>query len=258
LNTLVTISFSHYCEKARWALDLAGVPYREEAYVPGTHYLGTLRRGGRSTPLLVLDDGRTLTDSRDIVRFADECRPGCLFPEGHRDEIDELEALFDAELGPRARLIVYSALLEANYPFVSLVRSSTTGVHRALAPLLGVVVPQLVKRGLRVDAQRAARARERLEPLLAQVEARLADGRRYLVADRFTAADLTFASLLAPMNGPPEQPITGAMPVDETIERIFAETRARPAGAFAMRLYAEERGRARLEVPARSFSPRDR
>ena len=27
---LVTIPFSHYCEKARWALDLAQIPYREK------------------------------------------------------------------------------------------------------------------------------------------------------------------------------------------------------------------------------------
>jgi glutathione S-transferase len=103
--TLVTIAFSHYCEKARWALDRACVPYREEAYVPVTHLLGTLRRGGRSTPLLALPDRMLLTDSSAIVRYADAACPGSLFPDDPAlsAEVDALEDLFDEQLGPHVR-----------------------------------------------------------------------------------------------------------------------------------------------------------
>ncbi|MEZ4340912.1 MAG: hypothetical protein R3B82_30175, partial [Sandaracinaceae bacterium] len=45
---LVTIAFSHYCEKARWALDLRRVPYRERRYLPAMHLLAT-RRALRGT-----------------------------------------------------------------------------------------------------------------------------------------------------------------------------------------------------------------
>ncbi|MCW3023116.1 MAG: Glutathione S-transferase family protein, partial [Conexibacter sp.] len=31
---LVTIPISHYCEKARWALDRAGVAYEERRHLP--------------------------------------------------------------------------------------------------------------------------------------------------------------------------------------------------------------------------------
>ena len=44
---LVTIPISHYCEKARWALDRAGMPYREERHVQGIHRLAARRAGGR-------------------------------------------------------------------------------------------------------------------------------------------------------------------------------------------------------------------
>lgn len=30
-SRLLTIPISHYCEKARWALEHAGIPYREDA-----------------------------------------------------------------------------------------------------------------------------------------------------------------------------------------------------------------------------------
>src|SRR5690348_3529366 len=48
-NVLVTIPFSHFCEKARWALDHARVAYREEGHGPGLHRLATRRAGGRHT-----------------------------------------------------------------------------------------------------------------------------------------------------------------------------------------------------------------
>jgi glutathione S-transferase len=37
LLRLITIPISHYCEKARWALERAGLPYREERHVQGIH-----------------------------------------------------------------------------------------------------------------------------------------------------------------------------------------------------------------------------
>lgn len=38
----VTIGFSHYCEKARWALDLTTFPYHEESHLPPFHLSKTL------------------------------------------------------------------------------------------------------------------------------------------------------------------------------------------------------------------------
>ena len=36
---LITIPISHYCEKARWALDRAGIEYREERHIQGVHQI---------------------------------------------------------------------------------------------------------------------------------------------------------------------------------------------------------------------------
>jgi len=242
-TTLVTIGLSHYCEKARWALDRAGISYREEAYAPGTHLLGTLRRGGRSTPVLTLPDGTALTDSSDIVRHADAASPGVLLPtsEPLRREVLDIEERFDDPLGPAVRILVYGELLRGRCDFATLLRETTTGAHRALSPLLGLLVPRLVKRAFRIDDARIARSRDRIDEVLTKVEERLGDGRRYLAADRFTAADLTFAALIAPMIGPPQHPATGGATSLAVLEPLFARTRARPAGAFAMRMYAEER-----------------
>ena len=74
---------------------------------------------------------------------------------------------------------------------------------------------------------------------------RLQDGRPYLFGDRFTAADLTFAALAAAVIAPPDYgtplPQPGILP--EPVKRDVLAFRAHPAGAFALRLFAEHRRR---------------
>jgi glutathione S-transferase len=73
----IAIMGSHYVERARWALDVAGLPYRTEAYPPAIHFWATTlnRPAGSkstSTPMLVTGDPAvgTLTDSADILAWA--------------------------------------------------------------------------------------------------------------------------------------------------------------------------------------------
>lgn len=55
---LVTIPISHYCEKARWALERADLEYREERHIQGVHRLAARRAGGGVTvPVLVTPQG---------------------------------------------------------------------------------------------------------------------------------------------------------------------------------------------------------
>ncbi len=241
--TLVTISFSHFCEKGRWALDRGGVPYVEEAHAPLVHLLGTVRRGGRSTPLLALSSGQVLTDSRDILRHVESQRPGLLFPSDPelRAEVEALEARFDAELGPATRRLAYHAIFGAAESIAPMIRETTHGPSRWLAPVLDRVLPRMLSRALRIDDRGAEISRAALERVLGDVEARLRDGRRFLVGDRFTAADLTFAALYSPMLRPPEQPVTSRVEAPRSTDALRAEALARPAGQFAMRLFREER-----------------
>src|SRR5947207_4776414 len=68
---LVTIPISHYCEKARWALDRAGIAYREERHVQVVHRVASRRAGGRGTvPVLVTAEG-VFAESAEIVAYAD-------------------------------------------------------------------------------------------------------------------------------------------------------------------------------------------
>src|SRR6185295_10774861 len=80
LAILITIPLSHYCEKARWALDRVGLPYREEAHAPLLHRLATRRNDGGTVPVLV-HGGSRLIDSTDILEHVDAvCGGDLLYP----------------------------------------------------------------------------------------------------------------------------------------------------------------------------------
>lgn len=241
--TFVTIPFSHYCEKARWALDRAGIAYTERGHMPLFAWVpALLAGGGRTVPTLVTDDG-PVTDSTEILRWADrrgDAPP--LFP-GDAPEAAKLEEDLDHRLGPHARRLAYSYLLPE-------LRSQVDGVHRApaaertAAKLFAPAVNAIMRRGMRIDDAGVARSRVKVDEVLAEIGARLADGRRYLVGDRLTAADVTFAALATPLVLPPE--LADFVPMASLPAAMVATRdlyRATPAGTFAMRLYAEDRGK---------------
>ncbi|WP_437826794.1 glutathione S-transferase family protein [Sorangium sp. So ce1153] len=256
---LVTIPFSHFCEKARWALDRAGVPYREEAYLPLAHALPSRRAGGRrSVPVFVSRAG-AICDSTDVLRYADACVPAehALFPgepDARRAEVEALEERFDRELGPAVRRIAYFHLLPDEEAMFSVMRGSLRalegagvappwwfgrGTFRAYFP----VVRAIMRRMMRVDAAGAERSLGKLRAVLDAVNERLRDGRPFLVGDRFSAADLTFAALAAPLTAPERHPApfppAGELPAG--MRDLIEALRGEPAGAFVRRLYRDHR-----------------
>jgi glutathione S-transferase len=241
----ITIPLSHYCEKARWGLDRVALPYREEPHIPLLSRLATRRSDGGTVPLLVDGDVR-LTDSTDILVHLDSARGGdLLYPRDAylRREVDALEDRFDKDLGTHVRRWAYSHLL----PEKALLRQLwARGAPRHETMWLPLIVPlgrKLLRKAYKVSRAGAARSRERVREIFGEVGERLKDGRRFLVGDRFTAADLTFASLAAPLVFPAECRAT--MPtLEQAPLAMRAEVqgfRATSAGEFALRLYAQER-----------------
>jgi glutathione S-transferase len=66
--TLITIPISHFCEKARWALDRAGVDYEERAHLQIPQWAAVKRAGaaGKTVPVLVCGD-TVLSEYGDIA-----------------------------------------------------------------------------------------------------------------------------------------------------------------------------------------------
>lgn len=244
---LLTIGFSHYCEKARWALDRAGLDYVEEDHAPLLHWLANLRAGAKRTvPVLVTPRG-VLRESSEIVRFADEALPPGerLFPAEPqaRAEVETWVDLFDRSLGPATRRGVYFLVLPETERARGLLMSTGPVWERRVTRALFPAIRALMVRGMKVTPEASARSIARVEEIFEKVGERLADGRRYLVGDRFTAADLTFASLAAPVVIPPQYgfPFPPLAEMPAKVQAWVERTRATAAGRFTLRLYAEDR-----------------
>ena len=112
--------------------------------------------------------------------------------------------------------------------------------------LLRVGFPLLragMRRAMRIDAPGAERSLAKVLRVFEAVGERLADGRPFLVGDRFGAADLTFAALAAPALALAGYfvplPALGDLPSGAAdLARTLHEM---PAGAFAARMYREHR-----------------
>ena len=244
---LITIPISHYCEKARWALDRAGVAYREERHLQVVHRIAARRAGGGKTvPVLVTAAG-VFAQSADILAYADRhAEPAArLYPEdpARRAEVVALERDFDADLGPQGRRWMYFHIL----PRRDLGRAyNCTGVpawERRAFPLLLGVMSGYVRHLFAIGPETGTEAGAAVQRTFDAVAARLGDGRRYLCGDAFTAADLAFAALAAPAIVPLEYGVPLPQP-DELPADMAAGVRAfraHPAGAFACRLFREER-----------------
>ena len=87
-------TYSPWSEKARWALDVTGLPHRRSVYTPFVSALGLRWRMGDlqkrvSIPTLLTADG-PITDSLAIARYAATTRgDDALFPAGLEEEIED-------------------------------------------------------------------------------------------------------------------------------------------------------------------------
>jgi len=106
--------FSHYNEKARWALDLKGIAHVRRSLLPGFHVPRVLwMTGQKALPVLIVD-GETIHDSTRIIERLERLRPEpALYPadDAARRRALALEDFFDEELGPHVRRALFHELL---------------------------------------------------------------------------------------------------------------------------------------------------
>lgn len=221
------------------------MPYHEEAHAPLLHRLATSREAGRTVPLLV-HGGERFVDSGEILRHANAWGGGdALYPAEPdlRRDIDALEQRFAEELGPHTRRWAYASLLDDSKLIREVWSRGVPPLQARLVPWIVPIARRVVRAGYRITPDSARRSLDRIRLVFREVDERLRDGRRFLVGDRFSAADLTFAALAAPMLFPIGcgAVLPALEQVGEPVRQEVSRSRETAAGAFALRLYREER-----------------
>lgn len=247
-NRLITIAVSHYCEKARWALDWLKIPYVEESHVPIFHRFTTRRLGGKSVPILITPTG-VFKDSTDILHHlnATSQAPQPLYPNDPqlRQAVEQLEELFDSKLGTHIRLWGYQYReLDNREAMREMWCEAAPKVEQFGFEFAFPLMSRIVRRAYNVSAANASSSLQEIKQIFALVGEHLTDNKSgYLVGDSFSAADLTFAALAAPILRPKNHYNTKFLhkQLAPQAAAVVLELRQTKAGKYALRLYREHR-----------------
>lgn len=244
--TFITFPPSLDCELGRFLLGHYRVAYLEEPHALLFSSLASLRAAW--TPVFPVLRGPSvrLTTVRAIVNHYDPLcdRDRQLVPrDGGRARSTADWAAFRLSLATQVAVFAYHQLLPE--------RSLMAGPLSFGAPALEVravnrsypLFSGLLSALLRITAARAGAALDATRRAMDAVDARLLDGRPYLLGDRLTLSDVTFAVAMAPLVLPATYsaflPPLAAMPSE--MKMVVAEMREHPGGRFALRVYREGR-----------------
>lgn len=248
MNRLYTIPISHFCERARWALDRGKIPYQEIRHLQGFHYASSFLHAFSPTmPILKTKDG-TFKSSDDILMWANAKMemPVRIYPEDSNKtlRVVELEKYYTDILGPAGRLWMYTYMLKEQKTIRKYSKlHDVPGWQLALMPVLFPFVKKFLRSRLRENPESRQLSKKGIEVILDQTASFLEDGRNLHLGDRFSAADLTFASMAAPAILPENYgvplPKLDELPA-EMADQIY-QWRQHPAGQFALRIYRDHR-----------------
>lgn len=233
---LLTLAPSHYCERARWALDWQAIVYEEERLTPGAHILRVKLLGTSSTslPLLLLGDGTPCQGSDRILDWA-----------GMAGGDPAIERRLEQTTAPLIRQCLYAGLLADPQSGIREVLLCGTSASQAT---IGRLTWPLLRRMMAAGMNALPRL---LPELITQVERELdwfdqvlTERGDHLVGQEFGRADLTAASLLAPIALPQVEPvksISASIHWPQSLAPFLATSSDRPTLRWVRHIYEAHR-----------------
>ncbi len=242
---LYVFNISHYCEKARWALDHFGIEHEARHVMPGAHRIIAKKLGAKrgSVPFLQTDDG-VIAGSSAIIDWCEIHNAGkrASLSGADPEAVRAIEKRLDDVVGVHVRRFYYSDALINAPASVRPIFSDGLPILQRAAVTLGWsrIVPLMIK-GMDLGVEQGRQSRALLEAELDWLDGLLADGRPYLHGNQWTRADLTAAALLGPLAAPKEHPITAKAFFPGTVLKAMKDWENRPALQFVGRMYSTHR-----------------
>ncbi len=242
---LYVFAISHYCEKARWALEHLEIEYDLRFLAPGLHMGAAKKLGVDSSTLPILaTESAAIQGSAAIVDWADETTrtDKRLTPVEAREQCHEMEVRLDDLAGVHLRRFFYSeALVEHPETVKPIFAKDLVGKPRVFVTFAWPLVRRLMIKGMDLGRSQGEESREILEGEMNWLDEMLADGRRFLVGDRFSRVDLAAASLLGPVADAREHPNHSFMVLPPRAAQAQRDWHDRPCMAWIRGLYRDYR-----------------
>ncbi len=242
MATLYQFSFSHFCEKARWALDYKGRHYTTKNLLPGLHVRVCEKLALKKTCVTVLveDDGSVIQESAAIIDHLDAKHATDPLTPSAPDlakQARDWEVYLDEEVGVTLRALFY-------YHALPIRRTALTFLlHQGPwygAPLFALIFPKVrdaMIEMMDINENTAKDSERRLLDALTRLNSEVRD-RRFLVGDSFTRADLTACALLEHFCKPIEK---FAEVFPKPIRALQEEHRDAPFFNWVNAIYREQR-----------------
>ena len=249
--TLIVFAISHYCEKARWALDYLGVNYAVKHIAPGVHHQLAKKLGapGSSLPILVLSgqgDQEFIKGSSAIIDWAEANKAAdarSLAPQSNRQQALEMEQRLDDVLGVHVRRFYYSeALVDYPQSVRPIFTRDLTLLQRWLVTAAWGGIRKRMIKGMDLGPEQGMQSRELVVTEMEWLDGLLADGRSFLSGDTLSRVDITAASLLAPLVQPEQHPAYGDIQIGPKVAAACKQWEQQTCLQWTRAIYQKNRG----------------
>lgn len=241
---LLQFPYSHYNEKARWALDWKRVPHRRKSLLPGPHAPFILRLTGETTVPVLREGEDVIAGSAKIIEALETRFPDPpLYPSDPalRARALEVQGWFDEEVGPYVRRALFSLLLEEPAYVCRMFSEERNTLTRAFYRASFPLAKGLMKKGFGLTGPEAVAEGFKKTAEAFDYVATNSRDTGYLAGDAFTVADLAAAALLGPAVSPADTPMDLPKPRPKVLVEWFERWADHPGAAWVRGIYSRHR-----------------
>ena len=206
--TVITFPPSLDCELSRFLLTHYGVPFEEQRHTVLFSFFHTLWHGSTLYFPLLYGDGypaaqrRAPDDRLSSIRAAPPVAISCS-ADASATAWRPTGRSSTRRWAARSAAFAYFHFLPHRAIMLRPLSEGTPAYEVDAVRWAYPLFAGFLRMALKLSASRAQQALGQVRQVVQSVDARLADGRRYLVGDRFSLSDMAFANALAPLVLPP-------------------------------------------------------
>ena len=201
---LYQFPISHFCEKARWALDYKGLDYEVKNLLPGLHSRTTMKLAKHSSVPILVDGEQAIQGAAEIISYLDDrCPDKPLTPKDDktRQQALEWERYLDKEIGIHLRRCAYHILLDHPSVVIGFFTQDGPWYGKLVLKSIFPKLRRAMKERMKINDETAKLSKQYLANATDRLQQHL-ETNKFIVDNRFTRADLTAAALLAPIRMP--------------------------------------------------------